>query len=350
MVRVIPKNITRQYEELDNLDDFPCKEVINCASNNYGGFTLLEQDLSKLLQKGLYKLPFAASLQQLELEVRTVCAGYMGFNACVTAPSGFSTNILAFSTVTSVAEQQGRACVFLCDRDCHNSMFTGAYMNKKAITHKFNHNDMTDLKVKLEFAHKKYPNALICVAIEGIYRCYISDPLMNPSLIKMRSMEGSIPPIPSILALKEIYRFTLLIDEAHSFMSLGSSGRGSFDHWQDSGYDCPLSKVDVMTCMFSKSVGCTGGMVLANNEFAEELRRQQDNLEQNGVESLSTIVLLRVLSLLRTPQLIQHRMRLLNTKAVYVAKELSKAGCRILSSPGSAIICFPVGKARFTTC
>lgn len=350
MVRIVPENSTRRYEELDVIDDFPCKEVINCASNNYGGFTLLEQDLSNLLQKGLHQLPFAPSLPLLELEVRTECARYMGFNTCAIAPSGFSTNILAFSTVASVAERQGRTCVFLCDWDCHNSMFTGAYMNKRAITHKFDHNDMTDLKAKLDFVHKKYPNALVCVAIEGLYRCEILSPAMDLSLIKMRSMEGSIAPIPSVIALKEIYRFTLLVDEAHSFMALGSTGRGSFDHWQDSGYDCPLSKVEVMTCMFSKSVGCTGGMVLANNDFAEELGRQRESFEQNGVEGLSTIVLLRVLSLLRTPQLIQHRMRLLRTKAVYVANELSKAGCKVISSPGSAVICFPVGKAKSTMC
>ena len=156
-------------------------------------------------------------------------------------------------------------------------------------------------------------------------------------------MEGSISPGPAILALKRIYNFSLLIDEAHSFMAMGSYGKGSFNHWQDAGYDCPLNSIDVMSCMFSKSVGCTGGFVLANGPFAGELKTQGKKLINGKIEKLSTIILLRILGLLRKPMLIQHRMNLVQEKAAYVARALSAAGCKILSSPGSAIICFPVG-------
>lgn len=157
-------------------------------------------------------------------------------------------------------------------------------------------------------------------------------------------MEGSISPGPAILALKRIYNFALLIDEAHSFMALGSNGKGSFNHWQDAGYDCPLSSVDVMSCMFSKSVGCTGGFVLANGPFANELQRQGEKLINGKIEKLSTIILLRILGLLRKPMFIQHRMNLVQEKSAYVARALSEAGYKILSSPKSAIICFPVGQ------
>lgn len=160
------------------------------------------------------------------------------------------------------------------------------------------------------------------------------------------SMEGSISPGPAFLALKEVYKFCLLIDEAHSFMALGSNGRGSFNHWQDAGYHCPLDGVDVMSCMFSKSVGCTGGFVLANGPFAAELHRQGKVLTSSGVEKLSTIVFLRILGLLRKPLFIQHRMRLVQEKAGYVARALTAAGCKVLSSTGSAIICFPVGESE----
>ena len=150
-------------------------------------------------------------------------------------------------------------------------------------------------------------------------------------------------PGPAILALKRLYNFSLLVDEAHSFMAMGSHGRGSFNYWQDAGYDCPLKSVDVMSCMFSKSVGCTGGCVLANGPFASELRSQGKRLVDGDHEKLSTIIHLRILGLLRKPMLIQHRMSLVQQKSAYVAKALTDAGCKILSSPGSAIICFPVG-------
>ena len=157
-------------------------------------------------------------------------------------------------------------------------------------------------------------------------------------------MEGSISPGPALLALKRAYKFALLVDEAHSFMALGSAGRGSFNFWEDAGYDCPMSEIDIMSCMFSKSVGCTGGFVLANGIFATELLKQDEALDARGVETLSTIVLLRTLGLLRKPLLIRYRMRMVREKAGYVARALQGAGCRVLSSPGSAVICFSVGE------
>lgn len=76
---------------------------------------------------------------------------------------------------------------------------------------------------------------------------------------------------------------------------------------------------------------------------ARELQDQGKKVIIRGIEKLSTIVLLRILALLRKPMLIQHRMNLVQEEAAYVARALSEAGCKILSSPGSAIICFLVG-------
>lgn len=326
-VRVIPKSTTRQYEELKHIDTFPEKEMINCVSNNYGGFSKLEDDATDLIDHTISTLPFTDGPEELEITLRKECTAYMGFDLCELAPSGFSSNVLAFQTVNNLAQASGKTCIFLCDRDCHNSMFTGAYTNKNAVTHKFDHNDITDLEYKLRTLKQKDPEAFVCVAVEGLY-----------------SMEGTTAPIPAILALKKLYGFKLLVDEAHSFMSLGSTGRGSFNHWQDLGYDCPLKEADVMTCMFSKSAGCTGGMVLANGAFATQLAIEGRNMAIQGSEKLSTAVIVRVLSLMRKPQLIRRRMAALRSKATYAAHMLSKAGCKVLSSPGSPIVCFPVGK------
>ncbi|EAS35853.2 uncharacterized protein CIMG_01207 [Coccidioides immitis RS] len=328
-VKMIPPNVTRRYEEDTDLSTFEEVEIINCASNNYGGFTELENRSGEIIETALQLLPFAPAPNALELRVRAKCAEYMSCDACVTAPSGFSTNRLIFATVAGVARSQGRKLVFLCDRDSHNSMFTGAFFNKEAEVHKFDHNDLTDLEYKLRMQREQDPSALVCVAVEGIY-----------------SMEGSVSPGPALLALKKVYNFALLVDEAHSFMALGSAGRGSFNHWEDLGYKCPLEEVDVMSCMFSKSVGCTGGFALANGVFAEELRKQGETLKERGVETLSTVVLLRILNLLSKPKLIRHRMCLLRKKSEYISRALGNAGFRILSTPGSPIVCFPVGTVR----
>ncbi len=50
----------------------------------------------------------------------------------------------AFATVAGVAAKQGRGVVSLMDRDCHNSMFTGAFYDKEAREYNFDHNDLGD--------------------------------------------------------------------------------------------------------------------------------------------------------------------------------------------------------------
>lgn len=145
-------------------------EVINCASNNYGGFSELEPGMEKVIEAGLQALPFCPPPQALEDHVKEEISRYMEFDEAFMAPSGFSTNILAFATTAGVAAKQARHIVFLMDADCHNSMFTGAFYNTGAKVHKFKHNDIADLEYKLRMYKEQDPLAFVCVAIEGVYR------------------------------------------------------------------------------------------------------------------------------------------------------------------------------------
>lgn len=175
MIKLIPPQVTRRYEENYDLSSLKPVELVNCASDNYGGFSQLEFGAEKVIESALRKLPFAPAPLALELQVRSECAAYMKYDACVIAPYGFSTNVLAFATAAGIARGQGRKLVFLCDRDCHNSMFTGAFFNKEARVHKFDHNDLTDLEYKLRMYREQDPSAFVCVAVEGIYRYVCTD-------------------------------------------------------------------------------------------------------------------------------------------------------------------------------
>nr|AAG27130.3 Fum8p [[Gibberella] fujikuroi var. moniliformis]ADQ38989.1 FUM8p [[Gibberella] fujikuroi var. moniliformis]ADQ38994.1 FUM8p [[Gibberella] fujikuroi var. moniliformis]ADQ38995.1 FUM8p [[Gibberella] fujikuroi var. moniliformis]ADQ38996.1 FUM8p [[Gibberella] fujikuroi var. moniliformis] len=326
LIRTIPSSMTRDYEELDDFSACPQREIVNAGSNNYGGFSRAEHNSASLIETTLRLLPFNPPPIELASRVNEELATYLGSKACSTTTSGFSANLLAFTTAAQTAEKLGRHCVFLLDAESHASMFTGAFVNKRATTHRFKHNDITDLEFKLRILKAKEPDAHVCVAIEGIY-----------------SLAGHMSPAPAILALRRVYNFCLLVDEAHGFMALGKSGRGSFEWWQDCGYDCPLQEVDIMTGTMSKSLCCIGGFVSANGVYAAELERQRTLQHQNGAETLSTAVLVRILSLINKPKLIKERMTALGRKASFVADCLAQAGCDILSSYGSPVVCFPVG-------
>lgn len=317
-------------DRLGSLEGLPTLKLTNLASNNYGAFAQLEPGALALLQLALQTLPMTPAPPALEDEVRREFVRFMGFGACELASSGFNCNMLAFRAVVDAAKSQGRLCVFLCDRESHSSMWTGAYANKEATTLKFDHNCAKDLEAQLRRCQKEWPGALVCVAVEGTY-----------------SMEGSVPPLPAMLALKKTYGFKLLVDEAHSFLGLGASGRGSFEHWQDQGFDCPLAEADLMTCTFSKSAGCLGGAVLANGEFARHIEKPEAGIADGRCgRGIASVVLVRVLQLLRKTELVRHRMALLRRKSFYVARRLASAGCKILGSPGSPNVCFPVGKSK----
>jgi serine palmitoyltransferase len=76
-----------------------------------------------------------------------------------------------------------------------------------------------------------------------------------------------------------------------------------------------------------------------------ELRKQGKTVDAQGMETLSTVVMLRILGPLSKPLLIKHRMSMVRDIAEYVrCSRVDRAGFCVLSSPGSAIICFPVGE------
>ncbi|KAF7548178.1 hypothetical protein G7Z17_g7228 [Cylindrodendrum hubeiense] len=325
LIKTIPHWMSQDYDKAD-ISSCPEREVVNAGSNNYGGFTRFEYGSSSVIKLALRHLPFNPAPPELNARVEKELAEYMGAEACATAISGYGANLLAFQTFGETAKRLGRQCIFLLDEESHSSMFTGAFLNKGARFHRFRHNDIGDLEYKLRVLKQTDPDALICVAIEGMY-----------------SLAGNVAPVPAILALRRIYKFCFLVDEAHSFMALGRGGRGSFEWWQARGYDCPLSEVDIMTATLSKSVGCTGGFVVANGIYSTEVQRQATLRLEAGAEMLSTVVLVRALTLIHKPAFIERRMATLENKARFVCECLAEAGCLVLSPPGSPIICFPVG-------
>ncbi|KAJ5056058.1 pyridoxal phosphate-dependent transferase [Bipolaris maydis] len=324
-MKTIPKAISQDYN-VKKMLSYPEREIVNAGSNNYGGFTRFEYSSASVIKLALQHLPFNPAPPELRMLVEKELADYMNAKACATAISGYGANLLAFLTFAETAKELGRQCIFLLDAESHSSMFVGAFLNKQATFHRFKHNDVADLEFKLRTLRENNSNAMVCVAVEGMY-----------------SLAGNVAPVPTILALRKIFGFCLLVDEAHSFMALGRGGRGSFEWWQARGYECPLDEVDIMTATFSKSVGCTGGFVVSNGIYATVLQKQSSLQHETGDETLSTIVLLRALTLIRKPEFIESRMSTLEKKSRYVADRLRESGCIVLSPPGSPIICFPVG-------
>lgn len=112
----------------------------------------------------------------------------------------------------------------------------------------FPHNDMGALEALLQENRARYRNALIVT--EGLF-----------------SMDGDIPPLAALIALKRRFGAWLMVDEAHSLGCVGPTGAGSFE-----ATSVDPAGVDIWMGTLSKTLAATGGYICGSAELVAILR------------------------------------------------------------------------------
>lgn len=159
-------------------------------------------------------------------------ARFLGTEGALCLVSGYLTNVSVISHVLGARD------LLLTDELSHNSIVAGAAGTRaQAVT--FRHNDLDHLEALLAGQRAAHRHALIVV--EGLY-----------------SMDGDLPDLPRLLALKQRYGAWLLVDEAHSIGVLGATGRGISEHF---GTD--PREIDLIIGTLSKSLATCGGFIAA---------------------------------------------------------------------------------------
>ena len=152
--------------------------------------------------------------------------------------SGYDANIGLLGSVP----QRGD-CV-LYDENSHASIRDGIRLSN-AKSFKFKHNDLQDLRQKLEnltSVAQRY------VVVESIY-----------------SMDGDIAPLKELVELSKVYDLKLIVDEAHSTGVYGSKGQGLL-------HELDLSEfVFARIFTFGKALGCHGAAVVGSNLLTKYL-------------------------------------------------------------------------------
>ena len=167
-------------------------------------------------------------------------AAFVGHEASLCLVSGYLTNM------TLVGHLLGSRHLLLIDELSHNSIVTGA-SGSRARTIAFRHNDLDHLDEILRIERGAHARCLVIV--EGLY-----------------SMDGDIPDLPRLLALKQAHDCWLMVDEAHSIGVLGATGRGLSEHW---GTD--PREIDLIVGTLSKSLVSCGGFIAAEARVLEWL-------------------------------------------------------------------------------
>ena len=143
------------------------------------------------------------------------------------------------STVQSLLDRNDTV---IYDQEVHACLVDGArlHIGKRK---SFRHNDIEHLEAQLKSSESTLGGTLVLV--DGVY-----------------SMRGDCAALRDIIVLKEKYDFTLLVDDAHGWLTF--SDQGSVGDLMD--------KVDIYIATFAKAAASVGAFVAADKDIIKHLK------------------------------------------------------------------------------
>ena len=297
------------------------QEAINFGSYNYLGFGGFHETVTPIIIETLQKSgsclngfarEIGVSEEQTKLE--RMLADFLNKEDCIVSPMGFTTN----STLIPLFVSKGD--LVLSDSLNHSSLIIGMKSSTEEIRI-FKHNDMADLKSKLDEVKKnglkngKQPNKIL-VIVEGLY-----------------SMEGEFCKLKEVIALKKAYGFYLYVDEAHSIGCLGPTGRGIVEQ-----LGCSFDDVDILMGTFSKSFASAGGYIASDKKTINFLKNNAYSYVYGN--PMSPVAAQQIISCLEIIQLPEGKRKIaqLRKNSIALRTKFIDAGCHVLGDLESPVI------------
>ncbi|MEM9367265.1 MAG: aminotransferase class I/II-fold pyridoxal phosphate-dependent enzyme [Planctomycetota bacterium] len=222
-------------------------EYISFASYNYLGLSG-HPEVNQAAAEAVTKFGTSVSASRLVSgekpihgELERKIADWVGVDAAITMVGGHATN------ETTIGHLVGTGDLILHDALSHNSIIQGALLSG-AKRRPFPHNDFRTLDRMLAAMRGQYRRTLVIV--EGVY-----------------SMDGDFPELPAFIEIKKQHQCLLMVDEAHSFGTMGETGHGIAEHFGVNPRD-----VDIWMGTLSKSAASCGGYIAGSKELVELLR------------------------------------------------------------------------------
>ncbi|MDL2193058.1 aminotransferase class I/II-fold pyridoxal phosphate-dependent enzyme [Cobetia sp. LC6] len=289
------------------------RELVNFASYNYLDYSRHPEVVKAAADAAAhYGTSVSASRavsgerpihQQLEAAV----ARTYDVEDAVVFVSGHATN------VSTLGYLLGPKDLILHDEWIHNSSLVGAQLSG-ARRMPFAHNDPDALEALLRAQRGKFERVLIVT--EGLY-----------------SMDGDVPDLPRLIALKQKYRCWLMVDEAHSFGVLGERGLGLREH-----FDIAAHEVDIWMGTMSKTLSGCGGYIAGCKELVSMLRYFAPGfLYSVGMPAQVAAPSLKILELLQGDDARQ-RIARLHAISGYFLKRARALGLDVGDSLGVAVV------------
>ena len=265
---------------ISNRMKFQGKEVITWSVNDYLGLAshpeVREADTNAAKQFGSAH-PMGARMmsghtdlhEQLEEELAT----FVNKEAAYVLNFGYQGILSTIDTLVSKND------IIVYDVDAHACIIDGVRLHPgKRYTYK--HNDIVSLEKNLERATimAEKTGGGILVISEGVF-----------------GMRGEQGRLKEIAALKSKYKFRFLVDDAHGFGTLGTTGAGA---GEEQGIQ---DAIDVYFATFAKSMASTGAFIAADKGIIDFMKyNMRSQMFAKSLQSVLVVGALKRLDLLRT--------------------------------------------------
>ncbi len=274
------------------------KKVLNFCANNYLGLSshpkVIEAAHKTLDQHGygMSSVRFICGTQDIHKELEQKLADFLRTEDTILYAAAFDANGGVFEPLFN--EQDA----IISDALNHASIIDGVRLCK-AQRFRYEHNNMEDLKIKLEESSSLRNRVIVT---DGAF-----------------SMDGTIAQLDKICDLADQYNAIVMIDESHASGFLGKTGRGTHEHRNVMG------RIDIITGTLGKALGgASGGFTSGRKEIIEMLRQKsRPYLFSNTLAPSITGASIAVLNMLQETTDLRDK---LEKNTIYFRDKMTEAG------------------------
>jgi len=232
------------------------KTLLNFASNDYLGLAN-EPALKEAAIESASRYGAGAGASRLicslapHNELDQAIAEFKGTEAALSFSTGYGT---AIGTICALL---GKDDVILVDKLVHACIVDAARLCGAKLR-VFNHNDVEDLQMALEWVDSRESignRSRTLIVTESVF-----------------SMDGDCAPLKEIVALKEKHGAWLMVDEAHATGIYGTNGRGVAEEQGVAG------SIEIQMGTLGKALGASGGYIAGSRALIDFLVNRSRSL------------------------------------------------------------------------
>ena len=276
--------------------------VLNFCANDYLGLAnnqdVINAAKSSLDQDGygMASVRFICGTNDVHRQLEHELSNFLGFEDCILYVACFDANGGIFEPLFNSED------AIISDSLNHASIIDGIRLCK-AKRFRYEHSNMLSLEEQLEKSQSAINRVIVT---DGVF-----------------SMDGSYANLPEIVKLAEKYNALIMVDDCHATGFVGSSGKGTAEHFGLEG------KIDFLTGTLGKALGgASGGFICAKNNVVELLKQKsRPYLFSNALSPSIVKASLKALDIVKSQPERRHRIYE-NTK--YFRTKMKSLGFNII--------------------